>query len=107
MLGVSRRIAAIPRDFKLGETWVWLAHRRAISKADGTETAGVFRMFRPQRIEYVVNGTETEEELNRMEERGFTLVEVEHAGETKPLEFAVSNGPEELDRFDGVDEGHH
>ena len=31
-LGVSRRIPALPRDFKLGETWVFLAHIAALSK---------------------------------------------------------------------------
>lgn len=28
--GISRRITHIPHDFKLDETWVWLAHRKAI-----------------------------------------------------------------------------
>ena len=27
-LGISRRISAVPRDFKLGETWVLFAHRK-------------------------------------------------------------------------------
>src|SRR4029453_596753 len=30
-MGISRRISALPRRFKLGETWVALAHRKAIS----------------------------------------------------------------------------
>jgi len=30
--GVSRRIAAIPKDFQVGVTWVLLAHRKAISR---------------------------------------------------------------------------
>lgn len=30
--GISRRISAIPRDFKVGETWVLLGHRKAILK---------------------------------------------------------------------------
>jgi hypothetical protein len=29
-MGMSRRISAVPRDFKLGETWVLFAHPRAI-----------------------------------------------------------------------------
>jgi hypothetical protein len=32
-MGVSRRITAVPRDFKVGETWVLLGHRKAIEKA--------------------------------------------------------------------------
>jgi len=31
-LGVSRRIPAIPRNFKLGETWVLIAHPRAVTR---------------------------------------------------------------------------
>jgi len=31
-MGVSRRIPAVPREFKLGETWVLVAHRKAIEK---------------------------------------------------------------------------
>lgn len=31
-IGVSRRIPAVPTGFRLGETWVWLAHRRVISQ---------------------------------------------------------------------------
>jgi hypothetical protein len=29
-LGISRRISAIPRDFKVGETWVLLAHPKTV-----------------------------------------------------------------------------
>ena len=31
-LGISKRIAAVPRDFKLGETWVFLAHPKAVGR---------------------------------------------------------------------------
>lgn len=30
-LGISRRIAAVPRDFKVGVTWVLLAHPKAVT----------------------------------------------------------------------------
>jgi hypothetical protein len=33
-------------------------------------------MFKPTRIEYIVTGKETEEELDAMEKRGFTLIDV-------------------------------
>jgi len=75
-LGISRRLHQIPRDFKVGETWAWLAHRKAITNLNGTFTAGVFQAFRPDRIEYVVKDTETPEELESLEKRGFTLVRV-------------------------------
>jgi hypothetical protein len=60
--GISRRINAIPKDFKLGKTWVFLAHPEAISenvKIDGGEVksdkvAGIFTAFMPQVIERIV-----------------------------------------------------
>lgn len=98
-LGVSRRISAVPKDFVVGETWVWLAHRQAISSpcetcggwgtmiedgsgdtcddCDGSGTIrkpGVFTAFRPERIEYILKGTETDEEIERLEARGITPV---------------------------------
>jgi hypothetical protein len=80
--GVSRRISAVPKDFRIGETWVWIAHRKCIANADGTFTAGVFQAFRPQAIEYVVRGDETDEEIDRMMKRGISPVQVQHAGES-------------------------
>lgn len=104
-MGVSRRIAAVPKGFKLGETWVFVAHPKAISKTcpaclghltiqdeDGTtrvvncETCkgegviykpAIFHAFQPTALEYVVTGEETDEELEALEARGFTLVQVE------------------------------
>lgn len=74
--GVSRRISGVPRDFKLGETWVWLAHRKCIENPDGSWTAGVFRAFKPRAIEYVVRGDETDDELESLCKRGITPVRV-------------------------------
>jgi len=85
MQGVSRRISTVPRDFKLGETWVLLAHRKAISNPDGSFTPGIFHAFKPIAIEYVVKGNESEEELERLAKRDITLVKIEKIGETKPI----------------------
>jgi hypothetical protein len=86
--GISRRISAIPRDFKVGETWILLGHRKAVKGTavvdagdSPVETVeewfpGVFQIFLPERIEYVVKGTETDEELEALEKRGLTLVKV-------------------------------
>lgn len=79
-MGFSRRVSAIPRGFKVGETWVALAHLdtvKAISE-DGTPEMrpGIFMLWCPQYIEYIVTGKETEEELNRMEEQGIRLIDV-------------------------------
>lgn len=101
-MGVSRRIATVPRGFVIGETWVAVAHRKVIR--DGwvnTDTdvtyrdmaaiveAGVdfdlleevwrpavFHVFKPQRIEYVVRGDESDEELAGYERRGIEPVRV-------------------------------
>jgi hypothetical protein len=100
-LGISRRISSIPNGFEIGKTWVALAHRKAITRvcecAGQTERVGecaecngegvvhipaIFRMFRSEAIEYVVKGTETDEELEAMEKRGTTPVRVVHADET-------------------------
>jgi len=87
-MGISRRITALPRRFKLGETWVALAHRKTmpekvLEKNDmGLEVEkivfkpAIFHVFQPARVEYVVRETDDEEKLNKLEERGFSLVRV-------------------------------
>lgn len=106
-MGVSRRISQVPRDFKVGETWIALAHPRAIpgecehgapasqvcSKCPGGWSKGEWRggvvtFFKPVAMEYIVKGDETEEDLDRLEERGFRLVKVIRAGEQTELEAA-------------------
>jgi hypothetical protein len=83
-MGISRRIAQIPREFKIGDTWVALAHRKAIATLEGTSQdgdsfaykPGIFYLFRPTAIEYVVKESDTEEKLEAMEKRGISLVKV-------------------------------
>lgn len=80
--GVSKRIATVPKDFVLGVDWVLLAHRKVIHQfsppytGDSELTPGIFQAFKPTAIEYVVRGDESNEELDRLEKRGITLVEV-------------------------------
>lgn len=84
-VGVSKRIASIPNDFVIGKTWLALAHKKAVPTAEGF-APGVFMFFRPSRIEYVLQGNETVEFLERLEKRGVTLVRVVgHVGEQIPL----------------------
>jgi hypothetical protein len=105
--GISRRIPAVPKDFVLGQTWVLCAHRKAIEeecpvcsevmracdadrvslsdcpRCKGTGivyTAGIFHVWRPSAIEYVVKGDETDEQLAALEKRGITPVKVEVQG---------------------------
>lgn len=86
--GVSRRISSVPLDFKVGETWVLVAHRQAIlrheaiildgeTKQEAEYTAAIFHAFKPTAIEFVVKGDETEEELERLVKRGITPIRVE------------------------------
>ena len=61
--GISRLITAVPREFQRGRTWVLCAHRSAIAAAPGADpTAGVFTLFRPTAVEYVVRGDESDAE---------------------------------------------
>lgn len=76
-LGVSRKIPAVPNDFKLGETIVLMAHRKAIpNPITGVFRPGIFTVFRPTAIEYVTKGDETEEFLERLEARDITPVRI-------------------------------
>ncbi len=81
-MGISRRIGAIPKDFKLGETWVLLAHRKAITITNSDESldkhSAIFSVFKPTAIEYVVKGDETEEDLKRIIKRGLAPITVKN-----------------------------
>jgi hypothetical protein len=77
-LGVSRRIPAIPRGFKLGETWVFLAHPKAISNDNGEWTPGIFRIFRPDAIEKIITQSQSQdpELMAALQKKGMTPVVV-------------------------------
>jgi hypothetical protein len=84
-MGISRRITMVPRGFKLGETWVALAHRKAIVPKQENYLLpvtpddfkpGIFHIFKPQRIEYVVKEFDPQDKLEKLEKRGITLVRV-------------------------------
>jgi len=86
-----KRISSIPRGFKVGETWIFLAHRKAarklvkekVNNALSLENEiskyiaipGIFYAFRPQRIEMLIWKSEaTEEKILELEERGITPI---------------------------------
>lgn len=73
-MGISRRIPRVPRGFVPGETWVLLAHRK-IDMGGQEPVCAVFRFFVP-RLEYVVKGHETHEELKDLVKRGIEPVQV-------------------------------
>lgn len=89
-MGVSRRVKSIPRGFKVGESWVALAHPKALVGFGGHGstkfTPGIFQVWRPSFVEYVVTGEETEEELIALETKGFKLIRVVEFG-TQMLMF--------------------
>lgn len=115
-LGISRRIAEVPRKFIIGETWVWLAHRKGVprrcdwcrpsgdgsiadsaksakcSHCDGTGItwiAGIFEVFRPSGIEYVARGDESAEEIESLRKRGITPVSVTRQEDSQSAMFEV------------------
>ena len=76
MMGISRRIPAVPRDFELGKTFVFLAHPKVRESANGEWIGGVFRIFKPDRIEKIITATQAQDEteMNRLVEAGITPV---------------------------------
>ena len=88
--GISRRITAIPLGFVIGVTWVLLGHRKAsqrIVEGELEEVPGIFSAFLPHSIEYVVKGTETDDQIEAMEKRGITCVDVKKDVEQKDMEL--------------------
>lgn len=87
-MGISKRIASLAREFKLGATWVYLAHKKAIPVQkrllpgeNGTAekgekaTSAIFYAFRPTRIEKILTESQaTDEEKEKLAKRGITPV---------------------------------
>jgi hypothetical protein len=73
MMGVSRKLPAIPRGFDLGQTWVYLAHPKAVQhESTHPETAftpGIFRAFMPTGVDLVI------EDEDKIPERAEKLLE--------------------------------
>jgi len=88
--GISRRISAIPNNFKIGESFIALAHRKAI-RAGGEYHPGLFMVFKPDAIEYVVkhdekgNVADDEKKLQSLISRGVTLVRVSRISYEFPI----------------------
>lgn len=83
-MGWSRRIKVIPRGFKVGEHYIFLAHPKVkkLITVDGKEEwqAGVFYIWRPTRIEKLITDLDAAnpEILADLEERGIEPVIVPH-----------------------------
>jgi hypothetical protein len=99
-MGVSRRIAALPKGFEVGKTWVYLGHRKALGSmsrsvpvseimehptkslsahdyVDGWQP-GIITLFMPTAVEYVLKqGEEGDVELQEsLAKRGIQAVKV-------------------------------
>jgi len=96
--GFSRRVMHIPTNFKIGETYVLFAHSKVTgccpicdpnkpkcTACEGTKRGpGIFSAFRPERIEYILKGDETDEELEKLEKRGLTLIKLVRTDDKDP-----------------------
>jgi hypothetical protein len=76
-LGISRRIAAVPKGLIAGETWVLLAHRKVRFGPDDV-APGLFYLMRVDRLEKIVTETQSRdaEEMAKLAKRGITPVVV-------------------------------
>lgn len=94
-LGISRRIAAIPRNFQLGETWVLIGHPCAIHRAPATPEEreevledgigdlrvtrkGIIAVFRPTAVEKIVTESQARDKdaMAELARKGITPVVV-------------------------------
>jgi hypothetical protein len=57
-LGISKRVAAIPKKLEVGKTWVYLVHRHAMYDQDNKPQMAVFSAFIPKAIEMPVWASE-------------------------------------------------
>jgi hypothetical protein len=78
-MGISRRIAAIPKNLKLGETWILLAHIHVIPFTNENNQPyfkpAVFHAFRPTSIEYLIwQKDATLEKLAELDKKGITAI---------------------------------
>jgi hypothetical protein len=87
-LGVSKRIATVPKDFVVGRDWVLLARKNAGEEETGLRIVGkkvqktdvIFFAFKPTAIEYLVTEAEAKDEefIEKLVEQGITpVLEVE------------------------------
>ncbi|MDO9333426.1 MAG: hypothetical protein Q7T57_02750 [Dehalococcoidales bacterium] len=77
-MGVSKRIPAIPKSLKVGETWIYLVHRKAIKLETASKPIykmAIFAAFVPQKVEMPIwKADATEEKLAELQKRGITPV---------------------------------
>ena len=78
--GISKRLSLLPRQIEIGLDWVLLAHRRIEFWTPKKKLLpGIFAVWRPEKIEYVKSASDPIEQLDRLEKRGITIVDVRPA----------------------------
>lgn len=117
-LGVSKRIAAIPKGLVVGKTWIAVGHPRAIRKpVDGQKDKGelfdddkvkygpgIFHAFVPERVEVVVTPSMEKEDWvqHLVEKQGATVVRVpENDPDHAPRQRKKSARKESMERVAG------
>lgn len=101
-LGISRKLAALPRGFQLGETFVYLAHRHAVIRETPTgpvASAGVFQVFKPTGVDIVIDPgvEEAPEQATRLAEQigtGARIVQVVRDEDTQTNLFDPEPPPQ-------------
>ena len=78
-MGISRRVAFVPKGFQVGKTWVLLAHIRAVHDGSALRP-GIVTAFQPKAIEIICDGKESAEEIQAYEVRGLTPVFIDNGG---------------------------
>lgn len=75
-MGISRRINALPRKFKIGIDLVLLAHQRVLPAEyeEKKKQPGIFMVWRPERVQKLVWENEKKEELEKLVDRGIEPV---------------------------------
>jgi len=92
-MGVSKRINALPNFFKVGKTWLFLAHKKAVrefseEKKKLVQKPGIIMLCRPNKLLKVMTESAiTEEKVREYEEQGIDIMSVPDNDErfTKPL----------------------
>ncbi len=57
-VGISKKVASVPKDFEIGKDIIFLAHRKAVVDYDDDNepfSAGIFMSFCPDRVDIVIN----------------------------------------------------
>ncbi len=93
LLGISKRIPFVPKDFKINSTVIYLAHHKAVKLLLPTECSqeklldtdhteyrtGIFAAFIPQRVEGIIWKRRADEKtLQALKKRGITPVVLEN-----------------------------